>query len=101
MATSPEKRTLPKRSMLMNQFKILCALNHGPYGVSGINQLAAEVLKNLTWQGSHGSAVRQATWYHGRPILIRKNDYQLELFNGDMGIVLQDPDNQGDLSVFF
>ena len=91
----------PARALdLMNQFKILCALNHGPYGVSGINQLAADMLKNSHGKG-YGSVGRQATWYHGRPILIRKNDYQLELFNGDMGIVLPDPDNQGNLSVFF
>ncbi len=32
---------------------------------------------------------------------LQRSDYQLELFNGDMGIVLPDPDNQGNLSVFF
>ena len=84
----------------MNQFKILCALNHGPFGVSGINQMVARVLAAFHG-GRPGSFEGHALWYHGRPVLIRKNDYQLELFNGDMGIVLQDPDNGGRLSLFF
>ena len=26
-------------------------------------------------------------WYDGRPILITSNDYSLELFNGDVGVI--------------
>jgi exodeoxyribonuclease V alpha subunit len=82
----------------MNNFKILCALNHGPHGVNGINQLAIEVLSRNT---GLGQGTGTSIWYHGRPVIIRKNDYQLELFNGDMGIVLENPDKENALSVFF
>ena len=85
---------------LMNHFKILCAVNHGPYGVNEINQMAIQVLQ-INHNKGHGSNRRHTAWYHGRPILIRKNDYQLDVFNGDMGIVLKDPDNQDELLVFF
>ena len=84
----------------MNRFKILCALNHGPYGVSGINQMVFKALGS-TSKGGRGSVDRHSLWYHGRPLLIRKNDYQLELFNGDMGIVMEDPHNRGELTAFF
>ena len=40
-------------------------------------------------------------WYPGRPVLITRNDYNLRLFNGDMGIVLPDPSANHDLRVFF
>jgi exodeoxyribonuclease V alpha subunit len=82
----------------MNTFKILCALNHGPHGVKGINHLASQVL-NRTIGREYKSGT--STWYHGQPVLIRKNDYQQGLFNGDMGIVLRDPDKTNRLAVFF
>jgi exodeoxyribonuclease V alpha subunit len=40
-------------------------------------------------------------WYAGRPILITRNDYNLQLFNGDVGIILRDPDANNDLRAFF
>ena len=83
---------------LINSFKFLCAVNHGTYGVTGINQLAVQVLAKHLGKGYAGE---RSLWYHGRPVLIRKNDYQLDLFNGDMGVILQDRDNQEKLSAFF
>jgi exodeoxyribonuclease V alpha subunit len=38
----------------------------------------------------------------GRPIGITRNDYELELYNGDVGIVARDPENpQRGMRVFF
>ncbi|MEN8244341.1 MAG: exodeoxyribonuclease V subunit alpha [Thermodesulfobacteriota bacterium] len=82
----------------INSFKILCAVNHGNYGVTGINQLAVQVLAKHLGKGYAGG---RSIWYHGRPVLIRKNDYQLELFNGDMGVILQDGDNPENLFAYF
>ena len=33
--------------------------------------------------------------------MIVQNDYRLQLFNGDVGIVLKDPDDKNRLKVFF
>ena len=41
------------------------------------------------------------THYHGRPVLIRTNDYQLRLFNGDVGLILRDAEAGGELRAFF
>jgi exodeoxyribonuclease V alpha subunit len=38
-------------------------------------------------------------WYHGRPIMVSRNDYQAGLYNGDTGICLRD--TQGQLRVWF
>jgi exodeoxyribonuclease V alpha subunit len=83
-----------------NRFKILCALKIGPFGVHSINSFAEEVLNQegllpTIDRGNH-------QWYRGRPVLITQNDYNLGLFNGDIGITLPDPNLSNDeLYVYF
>lgn len=67
-----------------NQFRILCAMRSGEYGVDGIN---IAVIRQL----SQAQLIEpRQEFYRGRPIIIRSNDYNLGLFNGDIGIVLHD-----------
>jgi exodeoxyribonuclease V alpha subunit len=72
----------------------------GPFGVRSLNKLAEQVLEQ---QGLiHLDTVHTNPWYKGRPILITRNDYNLGLFNGDIGITLPNPDAKTrELSVFF
>jgi exodeoxyribonuclease V alpha subunit len=63
--------------------QILCALRDGPFGALGINELIARRLASrFDIDTSHA-------WYHGRPVIITRNDYARGLFNGDVGIALQ------------
>ncbi len=62
-------------------FRILCALRKGPFGVSALNRLSEKILAD---QKMINPASR---WYHGRPIIVIRNDYNLKLFNGDTGII--------------
>ena len=78
-----------------NLFRVLCALNQGPYGVAGLNSLIEEIL------AAKKLIDPQQRWYRGRPVLITINDYNLKLFNGDVGIVFPDPEQGGKLRVFF
>jgi len=80
---------------LFDGFRVLTALRQGPYGVAGVNTLVEEILveKGLIERGNR--------WYRGRPIMITVNDYNLKLFNGDIGIVLPDPESGGNPRVFF
>ena len=70
----------------LNRFRILCAVNQGELGVDTINANAAAVLaaegNNRIPEGF------KSEWYHGRPILITANEYNLGLFNGDVGIAM-------------
>ncbi len=99
-----------------SRFKILCALRIGPFGVASINRLAEEILQQhglmqLNPGGSNpfdpvGSNTfdpyTSNLWYKGRPVLITRNDYNLGLFNGDIGVTWPDPDGSPqDLLVFF
>lgn len=64
-----------------NEFSVLCAVREGPFGVT---QLNAHIEKALGFTAS--------AWYAGRPVMVTRNDYALELMNGDVGICLPGPD---------
>jgi len=79
----------------LERFRILCALREGPFGVNAVNLMMEHVLREQKLIQGTGK------WYRGRPVLITKNDYNLRLYNGDVGIVLPDPGANGELRVFF
>jgi exodeoxyribonuclease V alpha subunit len=79
----------------LSGFRILCALRQGPYGVAGLNAMAERILSDA------GLINPSEQWYRGRPVLITGNDYNLDLFNGDTGVILPDPEAGGDLRAFF
>ncbi|MGA2402303.1 MAG: exodeoxyribonuclease V subunit alpha, partial [Syntrophobacteraceae bacterium] len=80
---------------LFNKFRILCALREGPHGVHHMNLLVEQTLRD------EGLIHRDGRWYAGRPVMITRNDYNLRLFNGDVGITLPDPKLENELRVFF
>lgn len=78
-----------------DKFRILCALREGPAGVVAVNRLVERVLM-------HERLISpERKWYAGRPVLIKRNNYNLRLFNGDVGIALPDPSAENDIRVFF
>lgn len=66
------------------EYQVLCALREGPFGVSGLNERVEQALvrQRRIFRPAHGR------WYHGRPVMITRNDASLGLFNGDIGIAL-------------
>lgn len=70
-----------------SRFRILCALRQGPFGVAAVNAAAMNILDRA---GLIHAAER---WFRGQPVLVTVNDYQIKLFNGDIGIVLPDPED--------
>jgi exodeoxyribonuclease V alpha subunit len=73
---------------IFGTLRLLSPVRKGPRGTEALNHLAREALRGTTGND----------WYPGRPVMILENDYNLGLFNGDMGIAL--PTN-GTLRVFF
>ena len=65
-------------------FRVLCALRVGPYGVIAVNHLIESELARV------GVIRPGERWYHGQPILITQNDYRLKLFNGDVGLIFSE-----------
>ena len=73
-------------------FRVLTPTRRGPHGVESLNR---SIERGLV---ERGHAVR-AEWYAGRPVLVTANDYDVDLYNGDLGVAF--PDATGALRVFF
>jgi exodeoxyribonuclease V alpha subunit len=70
----------------LKAFKILSPVKQGPFGVFFLNRIAEQILSD---EGLIKPNNRSSDpWYHGRPVLITRNDYNLQLFNGDIGIIM-------------
>lgn len=80
---------------LFERFRILCALRVGNWGTERINAYIEKILADA------GLINPRSLYYEGRPIMVLHNDYNLRLFNGDVGIVLKDKNNDDQLRVFF
>lgn len=81
---------------LFNRFKILCAVKKGPFGVDTVNRFAEHVLAR------RGLIDPDFQFYRGKPILITRNDYDLGLYNGDIGILMPMPESdRNDPYAFF
>jgi exodeoxyribonuclease V alpha subunit len=70
----------------LESFRVLATLRRGPFGVEGLNREIERILHAAEVIPEH-----ETSSYPGKPILITKNDYQLQLFNGDVGVLLPDP----------
>jgi len=67
---------------VLREAQILCALRDGPFGAEGVNAL---VTRRLAARFGFDAG---EVWYHGRPVIVTRNDYARGLFNGDVGIAL-------------
>ncbi len=70
------------------EFCVLCAVREGPLGVTQLNPHIERAL-----------GLGDNIWYAGRPVMVTRNDYALNLMNGDIGLCL--PDANGVLRVAF
>lgn len=77
---------------LFEKTQVLCALNNGAESVDSVNSLIERALAKQSWRTHQG-------FYHGRPIMVMKNDYSQGLFNGDTGLVMNN--DQGVLAACF
>jgi exodeoxyribonuclease V alpha subunit len=66
--------------------RVLCATNHGPLGVDAVNHLVSSNLQA-------GRDLPESGLYSGLPIMITRNQHDLDLFNGDTGILWQRGDS--------
>ncbi len=68
----------------LGRFRLLCAHRRGPHGVSAwTSRLQAWLADEM-----HGLDLDQPD-YVGRPLIVTENDYELGLYNGDTGVIVQ------------
>ncbi|MCB1124718.1 MAG: ATP-binding domain-containing protein, partial [Verrucomicrobiae bacterium] len=68
-----------------NQGRILCAIKGGTAGMTSINRTIESILREEGLVGANRFL------YDRRPVIIQRNDYSIRLFNGDVGILREDP----------
>lgn len=88
---SPEQLDSWARTVIntYQRFQLLTPVREGPFGVAGLNALVQKTLSFLP--SSTDNTLRHDSWFEGRPIMITANDYNLNLRNGDIGMVLVSP----------
>lgn len=79
----------------LGKFRVLCAHRRGRFGVEAINELVRDLLAFEKKVPARGQ------WYHGRPVMITRNDYNTGLFNGDVGLALAEKGQPGSIRVHF
>ena len=75
------------------RFRILCAVHQGDWGTQALNAAVQKALADA------GLLHIQGEWYEGRPVMVTRNNAQLGVFNGDVGVVL--PNTEGKPKVWF
>ena len=66
-----------------DRFRLLTPFREGKYGSEELNHA---IEKQLGIKKTN----EQSSWYHGRPVMVLRNDYSLRLFNGDIGLAIKD-----------
>lgn len=69
------------------RFRILAAQREGANGVNAINRLMESIVRE------HVGAEEDSLFYPGRLVIIRKNTPVLDVYNGDVGIVIPQADD--------
>lgn len=78
-----------------DRYRLLCAVRDGSWGVAGLNRAVEQALQAM------GAIRKEGEWYMGRPVMITRNDAQLGVFNGDIGMALPSFADPARLRVYF
>lgn len=73
---------------IVNHYRVLCVVHHGALGVAAIND------KIKTAHCQHLGLSRVQEWYHGRLVMVTQNRYDINRYNGDVGVCVIDKDER-------
>ncbi|UAY55932.1 exodeoxyribonuclease V subunit alpha [Arachidicoccus terrestris] len=68
----------------INRLRVLCAIRDTALGVEAVNRRIENILKKRAGLKPHEA------FYQNRPVMVTGNNRQLNLFNGDIGIIRAD-----------
>jgi exodeoxyribonuclease V alpha subunit len=72
---------------MLDSYRVLTPLREGACGVDGLNRVIDQALV----RGGYMKPARGGIGI-GRPVLVTRNDHALQVFNGDLGLVVEGPD---------
>jgi exodeoxyribonuclease V alpha subunit len=77
---------IPGALAALDRHRLLCAHRRGPYGVLRWGfEVERWLAESIPGYGEEGE------WYVGRPLLVTANDYEMSLYNGDTGVIVETP----------
>ena len=76
-----EERDIKEALKKLNNLRVLCAVREGVHGLYAINKRIED------WLQKGKLIIRSGEFYEHRPIMVTSNNYELGLFNGDVGII--------------
>ena len=72
---------------MLDDYRVLTPLREGVHGIEGLNR----AIEQLLVAAGHMTPARGGNGI-GRPVLVTRNDHALQVFNGDLGLVVSGPD---------
>ena len=96
-AEQPELHEAWVKSVLLafERFRILCAVHDGDWGTRGLNLSVQRSLAQA------GLLKPRGEWFAGRPVMVTRNDPEIGVFNGDVGMTLPGPPGSTALKAYF
>jgi exodeoxyribonuclease V alpha subunit len=79
MSSDPQSALIKRQEL-----QLLCAHREGKTGVSYWNGFVEHEL----------GAYTESRWYFGRPVMVTRNNWSVDLYNGDVGIIMPDADGR-------
>jgi exodeoxyribonuclease V alpha subunit len=81
--------------LAFERFRILCAVHGGDWGTESLNAAVQQAL------AAAGLLKPAGEWFAGRPVMVTRNDPELGVFNGDVGVALPGTRAYSALRVYF
>jgi exodeoxyribonuclease V alpha subunit len=79
MSSDPQSALIKRQEL-----QLLCAHREGKTGVSYWNGFVEHEL----------GAYTETRWYFGRPVMVTRNNWSVDLYNGDVGIIVPDAESR-------
>jgi len=94
-----EEQDIKKALEKLNNCRVLCAVRQGEQGIYKINSRIESQLKSHYNNNKEHNFQPTDGFYHNQPIMVTQNTPEINLFNGDVGIVRKD--ENGRLKAYF
>ena len=78
-----------------DRFRLLCAVHEGEWGTKALNRAVRAALADSKLIAPSGE------WYAGRPVMVLRNDRELGVSNGDVGVALPSATDASALRAYF
>jgi len=89
-------KTVKEAFDAISNFRVFSPLRKGPHGLLNINKLIEETLSGKNRDNNDKDITPlnpKGAFYNRQVIMVTRNDYGLKLFNGDIGIVMDEDAN--------